>query len=182
MFIAKCVQDGRRVDLPLSRHFFKLMCQRPGSREGEGSHEPAMQSPAPSPSPSPSPVLLPQQSDDPGSVNDNSAQESNEYVVDLEPAQQQQSHSQTALVSNQRTHSRSQQQLEDVISEDVISEGGGGGDAGMKETELLLEAEESGEEILKDGKPKLATELQPHTGEVNSICRTVRRNNYYISR
>lgn len=26
MFIAKCIQDGRRVDLPLSRPFFKLLC------------------------------------------------------------------------------------------------------------------------------------------------------------
>lgn len=26
MFVAKCIQDGRRVDLPLSQPFFKLMC------------------------------------------------------------------------------------------------------------------------------------------------------------
>lgn len=26
MFVAKCIQDGRRVDLPLSLPFFKLMC------------------------------------------------------------------------------------------------------------------------------------------------------------
>ena len=27
--MAKCIQDGRRVDLPLSRPFFKLMCSTP---------------------------------------------------------------------------------------------------------------------------------------------------------
>ena len=26
MFVAKCIQDGRRVDMPLSNLFFKLMC------------------------------------------------------------------------------------------------------------------------------------------------------------
>lgn len=26
LFVAKCIQDGRRVDLPLSQAFFKLMC------------------------------------------------------------------------------------------------------------------------------------------------------------
>lgn len=26
LFVAKCIQDGRRVDLPLSQSFFKLMC------------------------------------------------------------------------------------------------------------------------------------------------------------
>ena len=26
MFVAKCIQDGRRVDLPLAQPFFKLMC------------------------------------------------------------------------------------------------------------------------------------------------------------
>lgn len=30
LFIAKCIQDGRRVDLPLSKPFFKLMCM-PGT-------------------------------------------------------------------------------------------------------------------------------------------------------
>ncbi len=33
-FVAKCIQDGRRVDLPLSRPFFKLMC----SPRGEAGH------------------------------------------------------------------------------------------------------------------------------------------------
>ena len=34
MFMAKCLQDGRRVDLPLARSFFKLLCT-PG-REAAG--------------------------------------------------------------------------------------------------------------------------------------------------
>ena len=34
MFIAKCLQDGRRVDLPLARPFFKLLCTR--GREASG--------------------------------------------------------------------------------------------------------------------------------------------------
>ena len=29
MFLAKCIQDGRRVDIPLSLSFFKLMCCAP---------------------------------------------------------------------------------------------------------------------------------------------------------
>lgn len=29
MFLAKCIQDGRRVDIPLSLSFFKLMCSTP---------------------------------------------------------------------------------------------------------------------------------------------------------
>lgn len=36
MFVAKCVQDGRRVDLPLSAPFFKLMCT-PGAGAGAGA-------------------------------------------------------------------------------------------------------------------------------------------------
>ncbi len=28
MFMAKCIQDGRRVDIPLSRPFYKLLCTR----------------------------------------------------------------------------------------------------------------------------------------------------------
>ncbi len=39
MFIAKCIQDGRRVDLPLSRPFYKLLCT-PGSHQTHVDHTP----------------------------------------------------------------------------------------------------------------------------------------------
>ena len=34
MFIAKCIQDGRRVDLPLSRPLFKLLCSSEVNSQG----------------------------------------------------------------------------------------------------------------------------------------------------
>lgn len=36
LFLAKCIQDGRRVDIPLAPAFFKLMCQA-GEREMRGA-------------------------------------------------------------------------------------------------------------------------------------------------
>ena len=43
MFVAKCIQDGRRVDLPLSNPLFKLMCVPGGGvapRDAQMSHPP----------------------------------------------------------------------------------------------------------------------------------------------
>ncbi len=137
MFIAKCIQDGRRVDFPLSRPFFKLMCS-PGREAGQaqgvcgrqdegGTHEPCeggggsmtgMETVAHEPSPT-EPV-------------------SNRF---------QRPHSPTLLVSDSSSGSRSTCHM--PSSEISAQEG-----AGLKEAELLMATAGEREEISKDGSGK----------------------------
>ena len=50
MFVAKCIQDDRRVDLPLSRPFFKLMCSYTREATSEDSSgQPGTRGTTPSP-------------------------------------------------------------------------------------------------------------------------------------
>ena len=123
--MAKCVQDGRRVDLPLSHSFFKLMCV-PGKRgvssgDGEESVEGKTREMSP-PVPQNRPIVSPLRSDAP---NDNADHESNRTF--------------DQPTSNQRFGSR-------------MGSGNATYGAGLKEAEMVLASH--ADEISKDGSPK----------------------------
>lgn len=136
MFVGKCIQDGRRVDLPLSNPFFKLMCVHSGG--GGVAH--GTQAPHPSEeadlgeeegSESPQPV-----SDDDSDSTDNDKEQGSNMNDD------------DVTLSNEKLNSSSQQQPPPRTS--TGSEGAERrGEASLKEAELLLLSAED-TEISKD--------------------------------
>lgn len=126
MFVAKCIQDGRRVDLPLSGSFFKLMCtpatrdQDAGKELLEGRDSSLGSSPLPEPQ-----LPLSELRD-----NDES-QESNRRFEQLDNCSNQGS-------SGNENNSEASRQRH--------------GEAGLKEAELVLSTH--ADEISKDGSPK----------------------------
>ena len=161
MFIAKCIQDGRRVDLPLSAPFFKLMCtpysggggssSGGGTRGGGGRDTPlntttamgggsrdSLESSSEGPvSPTgPHPPVTPTTTSPPLNQPISNPQSQDNDSQELNNS------------SNQRSGSRT----------GPSSRGGGFqersglGEAGLKEAELVLASHM--EEISKDGSPK----------------------------
>ncbi len=137
MFVAKCIQDGRRVDLPLSTSFFKLMCT-PGLTDG--SSKESLEGGDSSSSSSP---LIPEGwpsffSDASELLKDNDDdQESNrQFDRSLDNCSNQRLES--SLENNSEAASRQQRSLH--------------GEAGLKEAELVLSTH--ADEISKDGSPK----------------------------
>lgn len=130
MFVAKCIQDGRRVDLPLSTPFFKLMCtpvRRDLSQDGsKDSLEGGDSSPGSSPFPEPvftrSTELLKDNDDN---------RESNRRCED-----------------NCSNHGSSGNENSSEASRQRSLHG----EAGLKEAELVLSTH--ADEISKDGSPK----------------------------
>ena len=140
--MAKCIQDGRRVDLPLSRPFFKLMCSTPKSStaghvtqldsasddDASPAHEEAESMPQ-----------LPE-SENNEEKNENSVSESSQSN------QQQSSRSSSSVGSGNGTG---------TASADRVRSGVG---AGLKEAELLVTAAQA--EISKDGGSKDVVTLE----------------------
>ena len=142
MFIAKCIQDGRRVDLPLSSSFFKLMCT-PGWRSGtaqettkESSDSVDTSSPS-SPAPDDQqPVFNQTQKQQ---QKDNDDQDSNRTFDQLDNCSNQRVGSGGVGSGNENNSEASRQRSLH-------------GEAGLKEAELVLSTHV--DEISKDGSPK----------------------------
>ena len=136
MFIAKCIQDGRRVDLPLSNPFFKLMCTPTWRGVAQNGQKGSVGGVVGSPSPSP-PILESQST--PDLLRDNDDEQGSNQSC-----------------SNEREGSG-------VLGGGGGGGGEGGesgeqrqqqqhGEMGLKEAELMLSAH--ADEISKDGSPK----------------------------
>lgn len=151
MFVAKCIQDGRRVDLPLSAPFFKLMCVRGGNEDiggSEGGRDLLMEGDrALSPTTSPTfPLnLVGNQTRDLVSDNDTDDRESNRTS---EQMSNQRSGS-SLFGSENETNSAASRQRSQL----------GSSEAGLKEAELLLV-----DEISKDGSPKVSVSTEGTEG------------------
>ena len=132
LFVAKCIQDGRRVDLPLSRPFFKLICSTPKSPTAD--HVTQLESDDPA---SPTHEEAESEPQLPDSKNN---EEENENLVSgpSQSNQQQTSRSSSGVGSGNGT-----------ASADRVRSGVG---AGLKEAELLVTAAQA--EISKDGSSK----------------------------
>lgn len=132
LFVAKCIQDGRRVDLPLSRPFFKLMCTTAKSStpdhvtqaESEDNLSPAHEEAESQPKLS--------------STNDN--KEENEQSET------------SSTLSNQQQTSRSSSSISTGNGTASGDRTRSGMEAGLKEAELLATAAQA--EISKDGSSK----------------------------
>ena len=125
MFLAKCIQDGRRVDLPLSRPFFKLMCT-PGRKDiVSGQSEESSDEGDISPTPQNHPIFD-QRTD---TMNDDADKESNRTFD--QPTNSNQRLADTYGASRQRAQ---------------LGEAGGGKAAELLATQI--------DEISKDGSPK----------------------------
>ena len=130
--MGKCVQDGRRVDLPLSRPFFKLLCSTPkssapdhvtnldGDVDVSSAHEEAESQPNLS------------------SSNDNKEENERLETSSLRSNQQQTSRSGSSIGTGNGTASGDRTRS--------------GMEAGLKEAELLVTAAQA--EISKDGGSK----------------------------
>lgn len=150
MFAAKCIQDGRRVDLPLSAPFFKFMCMPGGTDMAhDGSQESVVEggvvsSPS-SPTPHNQPTLNQQQQQRADSLNDNADQHSNRTFDQLNNSNQRSGsrvHPTTTTTTtgvNDNSNGASRQRTQP-------------GEAGLKEAELVLDT--LVDEISKDGSPK----------------------------
>lgn len=153
MFVAKCIQDGRRVDLPLSASFFKLMCIPGGNEDGGsdgGRDSLSLEGRELSPtSPTFPQNLVVNQTRELVSDNDREDQESNQS-------------SEQSLNSNQRSGSSLFGSANETNSGSGASRQRsqlGGGGAGLKEAELLLV-----EEISKDWSPKVSVSTEEVEG------------------
>lgn len=133
--MAKCIQDGRRVDLPLSRPFFKLMCSTAKQTK------------------SPDHVTQPE-----------SEERSSPTHEEVEPRQSQQSdtnninedeNENSAIQSNQQRSSSSIGNGNGTASATRVRSVVG---AGLKEAELLVTAAQA--EISKDGRSKDVVTLE----------------------
>lgn len=152
MFLAKCIQDGRRVDLPLSRSFFKLMCtsvRRDRAEEGrEGGSE-----------------------ENSGEYSQDSSRELSPSLPNWSSVSQAQDLGQNDNTIQQSN--RNSQLLDNQSLSSTGSGGGGGettnlgeasrpraqhGEAGLKEAELVLVTHT--DEISKDGSSKEDTNLE----------------------
>lgn len=132
MFVAKCIQDGRRVDLPLSYPFFKLMCTRPQQDLSQDSSKDSMEGGDSSPGSSPVPETLPTSNQPTERLKDNDDnQESNRRS------------------ENGSNHGSNGNELNSEASRQQRSLHG---EAGLKEAELMLSTH--ADEISKDGSPK----------------------------
>ena len=150
MFVAKCIQDGRRVDLPLSAPFFKLLCRR-GVSEDEGA-ESRRDSLGGGKDLSPTSPTFPEDptgGSETVSDNDREERESNEQS----PDSNQRRSSSSLLGSENETNSSSSSAASRQFRTPQGSE------AGMKEAELLLV-----EEISKDGSPKVSVSMEGPEG------------------
>lgn len=134
MFVAKCIQDGRRVDLPLSTPFFKLMCTpAPRNMVRDGSKE-SLESGDFSPSSSPTHETQPVLNRPSELLRDNDeSQESNQRFEQLDNCSD---HDSSGNENN--SEASRQRSLH--------------GEAGLKEAELVLSTH--ADEISKDGSPK----------------------------
>ena len=130
--MAKCIQDGRRVDLPLSRPFFKLMCATP--KHPTSDH-------------------VTQSSDSeeqPGSTHEE-AESRSEPDTNINEDENENS----AVQSNQQRSSSSIGNGNGTASADRVRSVVG---AGLKEAELLVTAAQA--EISKDGGSKDVVTLE----------------------
>lgn len=147
MFIAKCIQDGRRVDLPLSSSFYKLMCT-PGWRSGsdqestkESSADSSTSSTPTSPGSDQHFNQTQQQEQQQQQQKDNDDQDSNRSFDQLDNCSNQRVGSGGIGPANENNSEASRQRSLH-----------GGGEAGLKEAELVLSTHV--DEISKDGSPK----------------------------
>lgn len=148
MFVAKCIQDGRRVDLPLSAPFFKFMCTPGVGGRVDSSSDSTKELPlggggdiSPTTAPKNQSVLL--------NDNDVDDRESNRSFEQLENLNQNQNQiSGSGGVGSENEHNNS-----GASSRQRAQFGGSSGvtdgEAGLKEAELVLSTE-----ISKDGSPK----------------------------
>ncbi len=135
LFVAKCIQDGRRVDLPLSRSFFKLMCSpREKGVASSVSDETSEEDEAP-------PTCENQESDylhRTDMSNDNADHQSNQTFDQLSNSNQRFG---SGMGSGNETYEASRQRV-------AVQHG----EAGLKEAELVLNA--NMDEITKERNSK----------------------------
>ena len=133
MFVAKCIQDGRRVDLPLSYPFFKLMCTPPWRDLTQDGSKDSLEGRDSSPGSSPIPETQPTSNQPTELLKDNDDnQESNQRCED-----------------NCSNHGSNGNEINSEASRQQRSLHG---EAGLKEAELMLSTH--ADEISKDGSPK----------------------------
>ena len=168
MFVAKCIQDGRRVDLPLSAPFFKLLCTPGGSTGGredagssassemsrdslESSSRLSTSSPSPNPTTSsPPPQQEAARNPQGGVVSDN------DWESNRTSSGEQSLRGGGGSNSNQRSDSSLENEAK---SGSDASQQRSRGEAGLKEAELLLV-----DEISKDGSPKASVVMEGAEG------------------
>lgn len=136
LFVAKCIQDGRRVDLPLSRPFFKLMCSSAKSQSADH-------------------VTLSESKEQLSSTHEEAEPES--PLPDSNEEENENSISDSTQ-SNQQQTSRSGSSIGSGIDTASADRVRSGMEAGLKEAELLVNTSQA--EISKDGSSKDVVTLE----------------------